>query len=93
MNAKNLKQRQIRCTLIHNMFTSLEQPICNLIEAEYHSYVQDVIKSDPIIANRKKLAELYGTTILTPLIKTKKYRKSFTDFIDGLRASKNFRER
>jgi hypothetical protein len=65
----------------------------NLVEAGYHTYVQDVIKSDPIIANRKKLAELFGTTILTPLIKNKKYRKPLTDFIDGLRMSKNFRER
>lgn len=55
--------------------------------------MEDTIKSDPLIANRRALAEVYGKTILAPLIKNKKYRKDLTEFIDGLRASKNFRER
>jgi hypothetical protein len=45
------------------------------------------------MANRKSLAKLYGSTIISPLIKNKKYRKELTDFIDLLRTSKNFRER
>ena len=52
-----------------------------------------MIKSDPVMANRKSLAKLYGSTIICPLIKNKKYRKELTDFIDLLRTSRNFRER
>jgi len=93
MNVKNLKHRQVRCTLIKQLFTTLNQPTSLLVEEGYHKYVEDTIKSDPLIANRRALATVYGSTILSPLIKNKKYRKDLTDFIDDLRAAKNFRDR
>ena len=64
-----------------------------LVDAGFHKYIHEVILSDPIIANRKTLSEMYGESVLGPLIKNKKYRKELTDFIDQLRTSKNFRDR
>jgi hypothetical protein len=42
---------------------------------------------------RKQAAKIFGYRIIVPHIKTKKYRKTLTSFIDKLRLSKNFRDR
>ena len=46
-----------------------------------------------MIQSRKTIAKVYGQYVLTPLIKQKKYREPFTDFVNALRMSKNFRDR
>jgi len=39
------------------------------------------------------MAVVFGSKVVSPLIKNKKYRKELTDFVDGLRGSTNFRDR
>ena len=46
-----------------------------------------------MIASRKLLAKVYGKHIIPPFIKLKKYREHFTEYINLLRLSKNFRDR
>ena len=36
---------------------------------------------------------MFGSKVISPLIKNKKYRKDLTEFVDTLRASTNFRDR
>lgn len=39
------------------------------------------------------MAKVLGEKVIAKLIKSKKYRKELTDFIDSLRKSNNFRDR
>lgn len=46
-----------------------------------------------MVGNRVKVAKVFGTQVIAKLIKSKKYRKDLTDFVDDLRISTNFRNR
>ena len=46
-----------------------------------------------MISNRVNVAQMFGSIVIAKLIKSKKYRKDLTDFVDDLRASHNFRDR
>jgi hypothetical protein len=63
------------------------------MDSEYHQYLITIIESDKIVKNRKRAAKILGSKVIVPYIKTKKYRKFLTAFIDKLRVSKNFRDR
>ena len=39
------------------------------------------------------MAKVFGKHVVAPLIRSKKYRKDLTDFVDTLRQSTNFRDR
>ena len=52
-----------------------------------------VIQNEPFVQFKKRACKLLGASVIAPLIKSKKYRKQFTSFIDELRMSKNFRNR
>lgn len=39
------------------------------------------------------MSQVFGSHVVSKLIKLKKYRKDMTDYIDSLRTSKNFRDR
>ena len=64
-----------------------------LVDQDFLGFIQSAIKSDQIIASRKKLSKVYGSCIVSPLIKNKKYRNDITEFVDSLRTSNNFRDR
>ena len=64
-----------------------------LIEADFHSYLLDVIKKEKAISYKFRAARVLGSKIIAPLIKGKKYRTILTNFTDELRLSNNFRER
>jgi len=46
-----------------------------------------------MVGNRVKVAKVFGSHVVAKLIKSKKYRKDLTDFVDDLRISTNFRNR
>jgi hypothetical protein len=46
-----------------------------------------------MVASRFEAANVFGKKVVAKLIKSKKYRKDLTDFVDELRKSTNFRNR
>lgn len=64
-----------------------------LVEQGFHTYLETTIKKDQVVACRKLCAKIYGFNVLPTLIKLKKYREHFTEFVASLRLSKNFRDR
>lgn len=64
-----------------------------LLEANFHEYLFDIIKNERAINYKVRAAKVIGSKIVAPLIKGKKYRNLLTTFTDDLRTSKNFRDR
>ncbi len=64
-----------------------------LLEADFHEYLFDIIKNERAINYKVRAAKVIGAKIVAPLIKGKKYRGLLTTFTDELRVSKNFRDR
>ena len=52
-----------------------------------------MIKKDPSVQLKFRIAKLYGSVVVPCLVKQKKYRQQISDFVDSLRISKNFRDR
>jgi len=46
-----------------------------------------------MVVSRFQAANVFGRKVVAKLIKSKKYRKDLTDFVDELRKSTNFRNR
>jgi len=46
-----------------------------------------------MICSRFELSKVFGKQVIAKLIRSKKYRKDLTDFVDSLRKSTNFRDR
>ena len=46
-----------------------------------------------MVVSRFEAANVFGRKVVAKLIKSKKYRKDLTDFVDELRKSTNFRNR
>ena len=46
-----------------------------------------------MIASRFELSKAFGRQVVAKLIRSKKYRKDLTDYVDSLRQSTNFRDR
>lgn len=63
------------------------------MDSDYHHHLITIIESDKIVKNRKRAAKIFGSKVVSPYIKSKKYRKFLTSLIDKLRISKNFRDR
>lgn len=63
------------------------------MDAEYHTFIFDAIREERSICARVELAKVLGSQVIAPLIKSKKYRKDLTDYINTLRLSKCFRDR
>ena len=68
-------------------------PANELVDSEFHQYLFTSIKTEAIIAVRKRMAYVLGNKVVARLIKQKKYRKDLTDYVDELRLSTNFRDR
>lgn len=64
-----------------------------LMDANYHDYLFDIIKNERAINYKLRAAKVIGSKIVSPLIKGKKYRAMLTNFTDELRLSKHFRDR
>lgn len=52
-----------------------------------------MIKKDPSVQLKFRIAKLYGGIVVPCLVKQKKYRQQITEFVDQLRRGKNFRDR
>ena len=63
------------------------------MDANYHDYLVDIIKNERAINYKLRAAEVFGSKIVSPLIKGKKYRALLTNLTDELRQSKHFRDR
>ena len=88
---KGQKSRKMRVELLEKLFTLF--PPGDLVDVDFHKYLYEVIKTDQVIASRVKISHTLGAKVIAPLIKSKKYRKDLTDFVDELRKSTNFRDR
>lgn len=88
-----MRQSQAQLKLLEQLFTEMDLPLMELIDAGFHLPVERLIKTANCIATRKGLSHLYGKEILAKVIKQKKYRESFANFCTDLRSSKNFRDR
>jgi hypothetical protein len=64
-----------------------------LIDLGFHIYLENTIRQDQVIKSRKLIANVYGKQLVAVLIKQKKYRELFYDFLSKLRLSRNFRDR
>ena len=64
-----------------------------LIDLGFHIYLENTIRQDQVIKSRKLIANVYGKQLVAVLIKQKKYRELFSDFLSKLRLSRNFRDR
>lgn len=64
-----------------------------LMDANYHDYLFDIIKHERAINYKLRAAAVVGAKIVSPLIKGKKHRALLTSFTDELRLSKHFRDR
>ena len=64
-----------------------------IMEANFHEYVFDIIHNERAVSYKFRAARLLGSKIVAPLIKGKKYRALLTTFTDKLRTSKSFRDR
>ena len=64
-----------------------------LLEANFHLYLFDIIEHDKAINYKFRAANVIGAKIIAPLIKGKKYRGLLTTYTDKLRTSKSFRDR
>jgi len=64
-----------------------------LLDANFHEYLFDMIKQDKAISYRMRASNVLGSKVVAPLIKGKKFRQVLTTFTDELRVSKNFRDR
>ena len=63
------------------------------MEMNFHEYIFDIIKKEAPLSYKVRAAQVFGTKIVAPLIKGKRYRSLLTTFTDELRTSKKFRER
>jgi hypothetical protein len=85
------KQRNLRIDILSGIFNLF--PSSYLAENEFHLQIIQVIESDPSVGNKRRAAKIFGSKVVVPLIKSKRYRKTLTAFVDSLRLSKNFRDR
>jgi len=86
---KNGRDNMIK--MLEHLF-DMFQPT-QLLEANFHEYLFDIIKNERAINYKLRAAAVLGSKIISPLIKGKKYRGLLTGFVDELRCSKNFRDR
>lgn len=90
-NDNEVKTASLRVQLLEQVFTTFD--VAELVEAGFHQFIYEAIKSEQMVGNRVKVAKVFGTQVIAKLIKSKKYRKDLTDFVDDLRISTNFRNR
>lgn len=86
---KNVRDGLI--TMLEQLFQMFSAQ--QLMEANFHEYLFDIIKDERAINYKIRAAKVVGSKIIAPLIKGKKYRILLTSFTDSLRTSKNFRDR
>lgn len=55
------------------------------MEANYHDYLIELVKSEKAINYRMRAASVLGGKVIVPMIKGKKYRQVLTTFTDELR--------
>jgi len=53
----------------------------------------DLIENVSAIQYRRRACKVFGAKVIAPLIKSKKYRKGLTAFLDKAKGSTNFRNR
>lgn len=91
-NIKEMKNvRDGLITMLEQLFEMFGPT--QLLEANFHEYLFDIIKNERAINYKIRAAKVVGSKIIAPLIKGKKYRNLLTSFTDNLRTSKNFRDR
>ena len=106
-NEGSRKARQIRIKLIVQLFEKFDPN--ELVEAGFHQYLYESIKSEQVseniiklnnlcvlnqmVGSRFELSRALGGKVVAKLIRQKKYRKDLTDYVDSLRQSTNFRDR
>jgi TATA-binding protein-associated factor Taf7 len=81
----------VRVKLLIELFEKFDS--VTLLESGFHQYLYEAIKKEQFVANRFSAAQIFGKEVVAKLIRTKKYRKDLTDFLDELRTSTNFRDR
>ena len=86
---KNARDNMIK--MLEQLFEMFSPSI--LLEANFDEYLFDIIKNEKAVSYKVRAATVHGMKIVAPLIKGKKYRQLLTEFTDGLRKSRNFRDR
>lgn len=77
-----MKHSVAKALLLSQLFTQMSatMSLTQLVDQGFHTYLEQTILTDQVVASRKSIANVYGFHVLPALIKQKKYREHFTDF-------------